>query len=154
MKRSPPKAPRRTQKAAKAEPAEDVGAAKARMLAATTQGEVLTARGALVLFDAALPCAPGGCRRTRDAPNCLCRLVPTLGAHRDGGLWARTPPALAALGPDTTGTHREVRARVMATFTTRRSDAPSLSRAAAALLRGSSVACASRMRRLVARLRV
>jgi hypothetical protein len=113
MKRSPPKAARRTQKAAKVEPAEDVGAAKARTLAAATQGEALSGRGALLLFDAAAACAAGGCRRIRDVPNCLCRLAPALGANRDGGLWARTPPALAALGHDTSGTHREARARVV-----------------------------------------
>ncbi len=112
MKRSPVTGPRRAPKAAKAAPGDDAAAAAARALAASAGGGALGARAAAALFDAAAgPCTVGGCRRARDAPACLCRLAPAPGAHREPGLWARTPAALAGLGDDLSALH-EARALV------------------------------------------
>lgn len=113
MKRTAAAGPRRAPKAAKTEPEEDAGAAKARALAAAGAGGALAPAAALVILDATTPCAPGGCRRARpDAPNCLCRLAPSAGGHREAGLWARVPAALAALGDDPSESHRTARFRL------------------------------------------
>jgi len=113
MKRDASAAPptrRGAAKAAKAEPAEDVSAARSRALTAAASGTVLSSAAALAALDGATPCLPGGCRRTRDVPNCLCRLAPPPGGHRDGGLWARVPAALAALNGETDTPMRKARA--------------------------------------------
>ena len=110
MKRAAAPAPRRgAAKAAKAEPEDDAGAARARALTAAASGATLSGAAALAALDAVTPCLPGGCRRTRDAPNCLCRLVPPPGGHREGGLWARVPAALATLNGESDTPARKVR---------------------------------------------
>jgi hypothetical protein len=110
MKRTAAPAPRRGAKTAKAEPEDDAGVARARALNAAAAGDALSGAAALAALDAVAPCLPGGCRRTRDAPNCLCRLVPPPGGHRDGSLWARVPAALAALNSETDTPLRKARA--------------------------------------------
>lgn len=51
------------------------------------------------------PQAPAG------NPNCLCRLIPAPGKHRQKGLWASEVAATAELGPDPSLTLRKVTRR-------------------------------------------
>ena len=79
----------RGSKGAQAKPEAGVGEAVRASLLDQVGGETSESTR-LQLYGASEPCG-GACKRTTKSPNCFCHLVPAVGSHREGGLWARVP---------------------------------------------------------------